>query len=274
MEVKKAFEEASASLKGDRRRVYRVFDALFHLDQKAVLLYPEKNLTDSEISELRRVIGDMASGKPMAYALKQEYFYGEKFYVDERVLIPRYDTERSVDCIKALAPNATRILEIGTGSGCVAITLSRLFPESQVHAVDIFSDALEVAKLNAKNHGVENVCFIQSDLFTHVRGTYDIIYSNPPYITAEEMKDLDKSVADYEPEGALYGGEDGLDFYRKITAEAPKYLNRGGCLVFEIGAKQKKDVEKLLHEHHFSAIGCEKDFNGLDRVVYGRIENV
>lgn len=274
MEVKKAFEEASASLKGDRRRVYRVFEVLFHLDQKALLLYPEKNLTDSEIAELRRVIGDMASGKPMAYALKQEYFYGEKFYVDERVLIPRYDTERSVDCIKALAPNAEDILEIGTGSGCVAITLARLFPESQVHAVDISSDALDVAKFNAKNHGVKNLCFIESDLFTQVRGTYDIIYSNPPYITAEEMENLDKSVADYEPEGAFYGGEDGLDFYRKITAEAPKYLNRGGYLVFEIGAKQKKDVEELLHEHHFSAIGCEKDFSGLDRVVYGRIENV
>lgn len=274
MEVKKAFEEASTALERDRRRVYQVFEALFHLDQKALLLYPEKNLTDSEISELRRVIGDMASGKPMAYALKQEYFYGEKFYVDERVLIPRYDTERSVDCIKALAPNAEGIIEIGTGSGCVAITLARLFPESQVHAVDISSDALDVAKFNAKNHGVENVCFIESDLFTQVRGTYDIIYSNPPYITAEEMEGLDKSVADYEPKGALYGGEDGLDFYRKITAEAPKYLNRGGYLVFEIGAKQKKDVEKLLHEHHFSAIGCEKDFSGLDRVVYGRIENV
>ena len=274
MEVKKAFEEASAALEGDRRRVYLVFDALFQLDQKALLLYPEKNLTDSEIAELRRVIGDMASGMPMAYALKQEYFYGEKFYVDERVLIPRYDTERSVDCIKALAPKAKHILEIGTGSGCVAITLARLYPESQVHAVDISADALDVAALNAKNHGVENVCFIESDLFTQVRGTYDIIYSNPPYITAEEMKALDKSVADYEPERALYGGADGLDFYRKIAAEAPKYLNRGGYLVFEIGAKQREDVEKLLREHRFSAIGCEKDFNGLDRVVYGRIENV
>lgn len=274
MEVKKAFEEASVVLEGDRRRAYLVFDALFQLDQKALLLYPEKNLTDSEIAELRRVIGEMASGMPMAYALKQEYFYGEKFYVDERVLIPRYDTERSVDCIKALAPNAKHILEIGTGSGCVAITLARLYTESQVYAVDISTDALDVAVLNAKSHGVENVCFIESDLFTQVRGTYDIIYSNPPYITAEEMENLDKSVADYEPEGALYGGEDGLDFYRKITAEAPKYLNRGGYLVFEIGAKQKKDVEKLLHEHHFSAIGCEKDFSGLDRVVYGRIENV
>lgn len=274
MEVKEAFEEACMALKGDRRRVYRVFDALFQLDQKAVLLHPQKNLNQSEVSELRRVIGDMAKGKPMAYALKQEYFYGERFYVDERVLIPRYDTERSVDCIKAMAPKATRILEIGTGSGCVAITLARLYPEAEVHGVDISSDALDIAKFNAKNHGIKNVCFIESDLFTKVRGRYDIIYSNPPYITADEMKYLDKSVADYEPKGALYGGEDGLDFYRKITAKAPKYLNNGGYLVFEIGAKQKKDVEKLLHEHHFSAIGCEKDFSGLDRVVYGRIENV
>ena len=274
MEVKKAFEEACVALEWDRRRVYRVFDALFQLDQKTLLLYPEKNLTDGEIAELRRVIGDMAEGKPMAYALKQEYFYGKKFYVDERVLIPRYDTERSVDCILSLGAKAMRILEIGTGSGCVAITLGRLFPEAEVHGVDISTDALDVAKLNAKNHGVKNVFFTESNLLTQVHGSYDIIYSNPPYITAEEMENLDKSVVDYEPHGALYGGEDGLDFYRKITTEAPKYLNRGGYLIFEIGAKQKKDVEKLLREHHFSAIGCEKDFSGLDRVIYGRIENV
>ncbi|WP_077075164.1 peptide chain release factor N(5)-glutamine methyltransferase [Aedoeadaptatus urinae] len=274
MEVKEAFDEACAALKGDRRRAYLVFDALFQLDQKAVLLYPEKNLNQSEVSGLRRVIGDMASGKPMAYALKQEYFYGEKFYVDERVLIPRYDTERSVDCMKSLAPKAKRILEIGTGSGCVAITLARLYPEAEVHGVDISADALDVAALNAKNHGVKNVLFTESDLFSKVRETYDIIYSNPPYITADEMNNLDKSVVDYEPEQALYGGVDGLDFYRKITAEAPNFLNDGGYLVFEIGANQREDVEKLLREHHFSAVGCEKDFSGLDRVVYGRIEYV
>lgn len=274
MEVKAAFEEACAALKGDRRRTYELFDGLFQLDQKALFMNPEKNLSEDEVSCLRLAVEKMARGMPMAYALKQAYFYGEAFYVDERVLIPRYDTERSVESILRLAPRATHILEIGTGSGCVAITLGRLYPRAIIDASDISPDALDVAEINRKKHGASNVQLIQSDLFSVIEGTYDVIYSNPPYITADEMKALDESVALYEPHLALEGGEDGLDFYRKIVEDAPRFLNPGGWLVFEIGAKQRKDIEKLLKDHDFSAIGSEIDFSGLDRVVFGRLENV
>ena len=274
MEVKAAFEEACAALKGDRRRAYELFDGLFQLDRKALFMNPEKNLSDDEVSCLRLAVEKMARGMPLAYALKQAYFYGEAFYVDERVLIPRYDTERSVDSILLLAPQAMRILEIGTGSGCVAITLGRLYPDAIIDAVDISKEALDVAEINKKKHGALNVRLIQSDLFFSIKGTYDVIYSNPPYITDDEMKELDESVALYEPHLALEGGEDGLDFYRKIVEDAPRFLNPGGYLVFEIGAKQRKDIEKLLKDHDFSAIGSEKDFSGLDRVVFGRLENV
>lgn len=274
MEVKAAFEEACRALNGDRRRAYEVFDGLFQMDRKALLMKPEKNLSEADVSRLRHVIEKMAGGIPMAYALKKAYFYGEAFYVDERVLIPRYDTERSVDAILRLSPKAKRILEIGTGSGCVAMTLGRLFPEATIDAADISKDALDVAETNKKMHGASNVHFIHSDLFSSIEGTYDVIYSNPPYITADEMKALDDSVARYEPHLALEGGEDGLDFYRRIIEAAPRFLNTGGYLVFEIGAKQRKDVEDLLHGHGFSAIGSEKDFGGLDRVVFGRLDNV
>lgn len=274
MEVKAAFEEACAALKGDRRRTYELFDGLFQLDQKALFMNPEKNLSEDEVSCLRLAVEKMARGMPMAYALKQAYFYGEAFYVDERVLIPRYDTERSVDSILRLSPKAKRILEIGTGSGCVAITLGRLFPDAEIWAADISEDALDVAKKNRNMHGAFNVNLIRSDLFSAIEGTYDVIYSNPPYISADEMRELDESVALYEPHLALEGGEDGLDFYRKIVEDAPRFLNPGGYLVFEIGAKQRKDIEKLLKDHDFSAIGSEKDFSGLDRVVFGRLENV
>ena len=274
MEVKAAFEEACAALKGDRRRAYEVFDGLFQLSQKAILMNPQKHLSEDEIFSLRSAVTKMAQGMPMAYALKQAYFYGEAFYVDERVLIPRYDTERSVDSILRLAPRAMRILEIGTGSGCVALTLGRLYPEASIDAVDISEDALSVAEINRKKHGASNVHLIHSDLFSLIEGSYDVIYSNPPYITADEMKALEASVALYEPHLALEGGEDGLDFYRKIVEDAPKFLNSGGYLVFEIGAKQRIDIEKLLKDHNFSAIGSEKDFSGLDRVVFGRLENV
>lgn len=274
MEVKEAFEEACTVLKGDRRRAYEVFDGLFQLDQKAILMNPEKKLSDDEVSSLRSAMKKMVQGMPLAYVLNQAYFYGEAFYVDERVLIPRYDTERSVDSILRLTPQAMRILEIGTGSGCVAITLGRLYPEAMIEAADISKDALDVVEINRKKHGASNVHLIQSDLFSSIEDTYDVIFSNPPYITADEMKELDKSVAFYEPHLALAGGEDGLDFYRKIVKAAPRYLNPGGWLVFEIGSKQRKYIEKLLKEHDFSAIGSEKDFSGLDRVVFGRLENV
>ena len=274
MEVKAAFEEACAVLKGDRRRTYELFDGLFQLDQKALFMNPEKNLSEDEVSCLRLAVEKMVRGMPMAYALKQAYFYGEAFYVDERVLIPRYDTERSVDSILRLSPKAKRILEIGTGSGCVAITLGRLFPDAEIWAADISEDALDVAKKKRNRHGAFNVNLIRSDLFSAIEGTYDVIYSNPPYISADEMRELDESVALYEPHLALEGGEDGLDFYRKIVEDAPRFLNPGGYLVFEIGAKQRKDIEKLLKDHDFSAIGSEKDFSGLDRVVFGRLENV
>lgn len=274
MEVKAAFEEACAALKGDRRRTYELFDGLFQLDQKALFMNPEKNLSEDEVSCLRLAVEKMVRGMPMAYALKQAYFYGEAFYVDERVLIPRYDTERSVDSILRLSPKAKRILEIGTGSGCVAITLGRLFPDAEIWAADISEDALDVAKKNRNMHGAFNVNLIRSDLFSAIEGTYDVIYSNPPYISADEMRELDESVALYEPHLALEGGEDGLDFYRKIVEDAQRFLNPGGWLVFEIGAKQRKDIEKLLKDHDFSAIGSEIDFSGLDRVVFGRLENV
>lgn len=274
MEVKAAFEEACAALKGDCRRTYELFDGLFQLDQKALFMNPEKNLSEDEVSCLRLAVEKMVRGMPMAYALKQAYFYGEAFYVDERVLIPRYDTERSVDSILRLSPKAKRILEIGTGSGCVAIALGRLFPDAEIWAADISEDALDVAKKNRNMHGAFNVNLIRSDLFSAIEGTYDVIYSNPPYISADEMRELDESVALYEPHLALEGGEDGLDFYRKIVEDAPRFLNPGGYLVFEIGAKQRKDIEKLLKDHDFSAIGSEKDFSGLDRVVFGRLENV
>lgn len=274
MEVKAAFEEACAALKGDRRRTYELFDGLFQLDQKALFMNPEKNLSEDEASCLRLAVEKMVRGMPMAYALKQAYFYGEAFYVDERVLIPRYDTERSVDSILRLSPKAKRILEIGTGSGCVAITLGRLFSDAEIWAADISEDALDVAKKNRNMHGAFNVNLIRSDLFSAIEGTYDVIYSNPPYISADEMRELDESVALYEPHLALEGGEDGLDFYRKIVEDAQRFLNPGGWLVFEIGAKQRKDIEKLLKDHDFSAIGSEIDFSGLDRVVFGRLENV
>ncbi|MDY3119168.1 MAG: peptide chain release factor N(5)-glutamine methyltransferase [Peptoniphilus sp.] len=274
MEVKEAFEDTSRALKGDRRRTYEVFYAFYGMDQKSILMHPNRQLTASDVSRLKAVAADMVRGKPLAYAVNQGYFYGECFYVDERVLIPRYDTERSVDCIRRKVANPKRILEIGTGSGCVAITLGRLYPEAQVTAVDISPGALEVAEINRERFDVRNVSFLLSDLFSQVAGTYDLIYSNPPYITEDEMDELDESVIDFEPRLALYGGKDGLDFYRRIICEAPRYLHVGGYIVFEIGAKQKADVENLLREGHFAQVGCEKDFGGLDRVIYGRLENV
>lgn len=164
MEVKAAFEEACGALNGDRRRAYEVFDGLFQMDRKALLMNPEKIFPRRTFHAFAMLL---KNGRGHAHGLRFEkaYFYGEAFYVDERVLIPRYDTERSVDAILRLSTKAKRILEIGAGSGCVAITLGRLIPEAIINAADISGDALDVAKINKKMHGASNVHFIHSDLF-------------------------------------------------------------------------------------------------------------
>ena len=186
--------------------------------------------------------------EPLQYILGETEFMGLTFHVEPGVLIPRADTEILVEKALAWMKPGARVLDIGTGSGAIAVSLAKLGRQAQVTAVDVSDRALEIARRNAERNGAA-VEFVKSDCFSALKGRkYDMIVSNPPYISADEMRGLMPEVT-REPELALFGGADGLDFYRRISREAPEYLNEGGCLLFEIGWLQKDAVSALVKAH-------------------------
>ncbi len=203
--------------------------------------------------------------EPMQYILGETDFMGQTFHVEPGVLIPRPDTEiLCEEALRRLSPGM-RVLDIGTGSGALAVSIKKLAPDCDVTAVDVSDAALHIARGNAARNGAQ-VRFVKSDCFAALAGeTFDVIVSNPPYIDREDMAGLMPEVK-REPELALFGGEDGLDFYRRISREAGAYLAEGGALLFEIGWKQKDDVSALLLQHIGTPFAL-KDYGDNWRVV-------
>lgn len=208
--------------------------------------------------------------EPLQYILGETEFMGLTFHVEPGVLIPRADTEILVEkALEWMKPGA-RVLDIGTGSGAIAVSLAKLGRQAQVTAVDVSDRALEIARQNAERNGAA-VEFVKSDCFSALKGRkYDMIVSNPPYISEDEMRGLMPEVT-REPELALFGGADGLDFYRRISREAPEYLNEGGCLLFEIGWLQKDAVSALVKAHIGEPFAL-RDYGQNWRVVGARKE--
>ena len=225
-----------------------------------------------------------AEGTPVQYIMGYQEFMSLNFIVDESVLIPRADTEILVEtAIEQASQLKTpsgelKILDIGTGSGCIAISLSYYLKNCSTIGVDISKKALKIARLNAEKIGVtENTTFIQSNLFDNLElsgndGRFDLIVSNPPYIETDVIKTLQREVRDYEPISALDGGIDGLGFYRDIVDKAPNYLNRNGLLMFEVGYNQWEQVAGIM-EKSFCDILAIKDISGINRVVKGRLKS-
>lgn len=228
------------------------------------LLPEEKNKFD-ELVNLRLM------GTPLQYILGYQYFFGNKFLVNSNVLIPRADTEILVyEALKrAENINDIKILDMCTGSGCIAISLAKSIGSSSVWAVDIDEKALIIAKKNNELNKT-NVTFYKSNLFNEIPiDKFDMIVSNPPYIGRDEMLALEKDVLN-EPRIALFGGEDGLDFYREISKKATEYLKSDGYIIFEIGYNQKHEVSKILEENNYYNIEVIKDYSENDRVVIAR----
>ncbi len=208
--------------------------------------------------------------EPLQYILGETEFMGLTFHVEPGVLIPRADTEILVEKALAWMKPGARVLDIGTGSGAIAVSLAKLGRQAQVTAVDVSDRALEIARRNAERNGAA-VEFVKSDCFSALKGRkYDMIVSNPPYISEDEMRGLMPEVT-REPELALFGGADGLDFYRRISREAPEYLNEGGCLLFEIGWLQKDAVSALVKAHIGEPFAL-RDYGQNWRVVGARKE--
>ena len=209
------------------------------------------------------------NGMPLQYIFGEENFYGRTFRVLEGVLIPRQDTEISVETLLKIIKNnkINNMLEIGCGTGIVSISVD-LETKIDVTAVDISKRAIENSIINKEKLG-SGIKIMKSDLFSNIKESFDLIYSNPPYIKSDEIEKLQVEVRKHEPRLALDGGEDGLHFYRKIIEKAPKYLNDRGYLVFEIGHDEAKDICALM-EDKFD-IEVIKDLSKLDRVVVGQL---
>ena len=250
--------------------------ALGDVDRIYIHLNLNKELTKEQYDEFLGYINDRINGRPVAYIVGNREFMGLDFFVKEGVLIPRPDTETLVEEIIQLCKNKNEeinIVDIGTGSGAITVSLAKYIKNSKITSLDISDIPLEVGKINAVNNGVDNrIEFLKSDVFTAIKNTekkFDIIVSNPPYIPKKDIETLHTLVKDYEPYNALEGGEDGLDFYRQITEESIKYLKQGGILAYEVGHDQAEDVSKIMKYHGYDKIYTKKDIQGIDRVVIG-----
>ena len=228
-----------------------------------------RELTQSQLTDYQALIDRRCRREPLQYILGTAQFMGVTLRAQPGALIPRNDTETLCEQALARMQGRERVLDLCTGTGALAIAIALQFPGAQVTAADISADALDVARQNIADTGAR-VTLRQGDLFAAAAGErFDIIVSNPPYITAEEMADLQPEVC-REPALALYGGSDGLDFYRRIAREAPDYLSPGGWLLLEIGSAQAEAVSALLAER-FEALAVYPDMQGLPRAVAGRL---
>ena len=232
------------------------------------LLKSNEELPEEYEKKYNELIRKRSTRYPLQYITGEAWFYGRKFYVDENVLIPRFDTENLVEWIIKEEKNSKRFLDMCTGSGCIAVTIKEELKGAEAFASDLSGEALKVASKNADIIG-SHIDFIQSDLYENITGRYDFIVSNPPYIESKVIDTLMPEVKEYEPYMALDGGEDGLFFYREIIKNAPKFLNPGGRLYFEIGYDQAESVGKLLDESGFKDIEVRKDLAGNDRCIRG-----
>lgn len=249
--------------------------ALGGVDRLYIHLNLSKELEIEQEEIFSRFIEERLKGRPIAYIVNNREFMGLDFYVKEGVLIPRPDTEILVEEIIELCKGKDDldILDIGTGSGAITVSLAKYIEKSRLTSLDISEIALEIAKKNAKSNGViDKINFIKSDLFQQIVGTnlkFDIIVSNPPYIRKRDIDELHTQVKDYEPYNALEGGIDGLDFYRNITEQSKNYLKPGGILAYEVGHDQAEEVVKIMQNNGYNKIYIKKDLQGIDRVVIG-----
>lgn len=269
----KELEEISPTPRLD---VETLLQKVLGVDRLYILLNLERVLSEDEEQLFNKFINERLNNRPTAYIVGNREFMGLDFFVKEGVLIPRPDTEVLVEEVIELAKKkgAKNILDIGTGSGAITVSLAKYLENVKVTSVDISDIALEIGKRNAISNEVDDrINFVKSDLFTNIdkETKFDIIVSNPPYIKREVIDTLDKQVKDYEPYNALEGGVDGLDFYRAITKQAKEYLKKGGILAYEVGHDQSKDVSKLMEMDGYTNIYTLKDLQQIDRVVIGTV---
>jgi release factor glutamine methyltransferase len=256
-----------------RREVRLLLAHALGVDGARILAHPEDAADASASSTYRDLFARRLKGEPVAYITGRREFYGLEFEVSPAVLIPRPETEVVVDlALKHIAMDAPcHVLDLGTGSGCIALTLAKLRPRAQVFAVDASADALAVAGRNVARHGLRNVKLLQGSWFEPVQHRhFDVIVSNPPYV-AEGDPHLSQGDLRFEPRAALVGGADGLEAIRLIVAEASVHLNPGGWLILEHGYDQQRALQRVAIDAGFGSLVSHTDLAGIPRALASQL---
>ena len=239
------------------------------IERSYYYVHGEEDITQDAQKEYEIAVQKRAEHIPLQYIIGEQEFMGLRFKVNSNVLIPRQDTETLVEQVLKIVKPGMKVLDLCTGSGCVLISVLKNAPELTGMGSDISKTALLVAKENAELHEVDAE-WVRSDLFDNITETFDVIMANPPYIPTGEILSLMPEVRDFEPENALDGGADGLDFYRKIAGQVKDYLNPGGYVYMEIGYDQGEAVSELMRNAGFTEVEVIKDLARNDRVVKGK----
>ena len=240
------------------------------LDRARFFIYEQEKVPTDVITKYTEMLEQRSCHIPVQHLTGSQEFMGLEFMVTPDVLIPRQDTELLVETVLPYV-KGKKVLDVCTGSGCIAISLALLGQTLATDAVDISEKALKVAKINAVRLHAP-VDFYQGDLLEDIKGTYDVIVSNPPYIASGELQKLMPEVHDHEPELALDGGTDGLGFYPRLLQEVTKHLAPGGIFAVEIGYDQGVAVREMFRRNHFEDVKCHQDLCGKDRVIIGRYQ--
>lgn len=258
---------------------------VLNLSSVDIYTYTDRTLNERQIQKLNRVLIRRIRHEPTAYIVQHKEFYGLEFYVDNRVLIPRPETELIVEeALRFLTERTesitntsgtTSIADIGTGCGALAVSIAVHFPHATIYATDISSDAIEVAQYNSKRHGVsERISFLQGDLLRPLKEPVDLLIANLPYVVSQELPDLNPEIKDYEPGTALDGGEDGLSIIKELFQQTQGHIKHDGCLILEIGDQQEQGIISLIDRYlHISTYDFMSDLNGLTRTVKVTMHN-
>ncbi len=258
------------NIENPRLNIGIIIEEVTGVKRLSLPIFYQQELSSEQVSQIRDMIARRCQNEPIQHILGYTEFYGFKFKVSPHVLIPRPETEYLIETIQHFVSKPHRILDIGTGSGAIAITLKKIFPEAEVVALDISPEALKVAQENALLNKVE-ITFIQADIYSEEIGKFDLLVSNPPYVTEEEYDQLPLEVKHFEPIQALVGSESGLFFYRKILELASSILNHPAAIFFEIGEHQAQDIKKIASSYNLNQLEVIQDLAGKDRIIHVKV---
>lgn len=287
MDVRTALKQGIAQLRGAGVPSFTLATELLLLhvlgrNRAWLYAHPEEEISPSETQRFSELLARRAAGEPTQYITGTQEFWGLAFEVTPEVLIPRPETEHVVEvALHRLGPQVTyavhepasvgnrlRILDLGTGSGCIAVALAKELPGARLFATDVSAAALGVARRNAARHGVlERITFLENSLFKGLASEYDLIVSNPPYIGRKEASTLMREVRDHEPQLALYGGEEGYELTAGLIAQAARFVVRGGFLVLELGYNGLSVLRSLFETPAWRNVAVTNDLSGIPRVI-------